>query len=617
MVVHDGRNLDYRVPGSKKSAKTRRWRVIFIGGEKKQATSIVDAQDGYPRWDCEVTIMTPKPVDSVGMLVLDGKEREVGQIIVPLAEIADIQTAPTLITSNLRIADLQPTRHNSTPCGQLSFWIWVLDFWPEGTIPGAARSLAKSRSFKGSLSQIGSAFKSHSSHDGTDHSRLGKLRNVKRSDKRSAMGSALGNGGASVISGYSLGGGTGASGVNEYGGRNESIISSHAMGWSSELGAGGSTISSCADGNASHQQARSSTMAASATSYNPLASPEEYPGNFGGQPARAASSWTLGPTENSAAYAESTDLSGGVLPPKPRGRRRSVLKKIRQKVSKSSASISELGHRIKSRKSSPDGNFGNNGVSNAVVTDGNLGFADSSMMPAQQDRRPSISRPASSQDQNGASPSTNFEQQEWGLPSTGLVGAPGNISSKIGETPYGLHPEERPGKPKAEMTKRELVELANLLEQRLMGTRTELVRAHMEQNELNAKIEDLNSELSSARSQLTDLRNRLLEDNMTQYLEVGGSSRSLDTYALPASSDLGALNSPENARQSVTRLDQMKALFLGGASGRSAGDSASAQNSPSTSNGLLSRAKALASKPFGGAASSSSQAAQSAGGNAW
>ena len=69
-TVHDGRNLDYRVPGSKKSTllpdifislflpilapQTRRWRVIFIGGEKKQATSIVDEQDGFPRWDCEV-----------------------------------------------------------------------------------------------------------------------------------------------------------------------------------------------------------------------------------------------------------------------------------------------------------------------------------------------------------------------------------------------------------------------------------------------------------------------------------------------------------------------------------------------------------------------------------
>lgn len=34
--------------------QTRKWRVIFIGGEKKQATGIVDEQDGFPRWDCEV-----------------------------------------------------------------------------------------------------------------------------------------------------------------------------------------------------------------------------------------------------------------------------------------------------------------------------------------------------------------------------------------------------------------------------------------------------------------------------------------------------------------------------------------------------------------------------------
>ncbi|VDL94449.1 unnamed protein product [Schistocephalus solidus] len=256
------------------------------------------------------------------------------------------------------------------------------------------------------------------------------------------------------------------------------------------------------------------------------------------------------------------------------GRRKSMLKKIKQKVSKSTTNLSELGHRIKSRKSSPEGNFENGGVD---------------------------------------TPSTNFEQQEWGLPSTGHTDALGNISSKIGETPDGLHPEERAGKPKSEMTKRELVDLATLLEQRLIGTRTQLVRTHMEQNELNAKIEELNSELASARLQLTDLRNRLLEDNMTQYLEVGGggssSSHSLDTYLRPAHSELTVADyqRADSPHQSVTRLDQMKALFLGGASGRSAGgggDSASVQNSPaSTSNGLLSRAKALASKPFGVGAS--------------
>ncbi|VDM02698.1 unnamed protein product [Schistocephalus solidus] len=296
------------------AAKTRRWRVIFLGGEKKQATGIIDAQDGYPRWDCEVQITTPKPVDSVSMLVIDGKERHVGQVIIPLAEIADVKTAPVLITANLRVVDLQPTKHNSTPCGQLSFWVWVVDFWPEGTIAGGSRSLSTSRSFKGSISQIGSALKSHSSHDGADHaSRLGKLRNLKHRDKRSALGSAVGNGGASVISGYSLGDDLSANGVNEYGGRNESIISSHAMGWSSEIGAGSSMISSRADGTASQQQqqSRPSTVAAS---YNPLASPEEFQGNSRGS-AKFASSWTLGTVEDSGLYAAAP--SGDVLPPKP------------------------------------------------------------------------------------------------------------------------------------------------------------------------------------------------------------------------------------------------------------------------------------------------------------
>ncbi|KAL5961152.1 hypothetical protein TSMEX_011105 [Taenia solium] len=189
IVVHDGRNLDYRVAGSKKTPQTRRWRVIFIGGEKKQATGIVDEQDGFPRWDCEVLIVTPKPVDSVRMLVVDGKEREVGQIIISLADLPwPPAPPPALVTSQLHVRELQPTKHNPLPCGQLSFWIWVLDYWPEGTVPVAASGSLHSKhgTLRGSLSHLGATLKSqqHGStmtpSTGDGHSRLGaKLRDMK------------------------------------------------------------------------------------------------------------------------------------------------------------------------------------------------------------------------------------------------------------------------------------------------------------------------------------------------------------------------------------------------------------------------------------------------------
>lgn len=44
----------------------------------------------------------------------------------------------------------------------------------------------------------------------------------------------------------------------------------------------------------------------------------------------------------------------------------------------------------------------------------------------------------------------------------------------------------------------------------------------MEQQQLHARVEELESELSDTRLQLSTLRSRLLEDNLTKYLEVSG-----------------------------------------------------------------------------------------------
>ncbi|VDN97785.1 unnamed protein product [Rodentolepis nana] len=149
IVVHD-------------APQTRKWRVIFIGGEKKQATGIVDEQDGFPRWDCEVLIAPPKPVDNVRMLVVDGKEREVGQVIINLPDLWPPSPPPSLVTSQLHVRELQATKHNPTPCGQLSFWIWATDYWPEGTVPisGSSGGHSAKQAIKGSLSHLGAALKS-------------------------------------------------------------------------------------------------------------------------------------------------------------------------------------------------------------------------------------------------------------------------------------------------------------------------------------------------------------------------------------------------------------------------------------------------------------------------
>uniref|UniRef100_A0A5K3FMM2 CCDC92 domain-containing protein n=1 Tax=Mesocestoides corti TaxID=53468 RepID=A0A5K3FMM2_MESCO len=202
---------------------------------------------------------------------------------------------------------------------------------------------------------------------------------------------------------------------------------------------------------------------------------------------------------------------------------------------------------------------------------------------------PATTEPAVSQQQK-------MVHEEWGLPAT--QSGPTPLKAPVS---YGLHPEENPAKSKEDMSKRELIELANLLEQRLRSTRTQLVHANMEQNQLHTQLDELNSELSEARTQLTDLRNRLLQDNMTQYLEVQASG-SPESFSVGRSDHLTTFSSPQTElrvnpppaqfHSSQTRLDQMKALFKGGDSFGSPTNSAGGS--------FLSRAKALATKPFGG-----------------
>ncbi|KAM3181854.1 hypothetical protein ACTXT7_013541 [Hymenolepis weldensis] len=276
IVVHDGRNLDYRVVGSKKSPQTRRWRVVFIGGEKKQATGIVDEQDGFPRWDCEVLIAPPKPVDNVRMLVLDGKEREVGQVVINLLDFWPPSPPPSLVTSQLHVRELQATKHNPTPCGQLSFWIWATDYWPEGTVPiaGSSGGHSAKQAIRGSFSHLGAALKS-SQHGsvavsqsgiggevGDGHSRLGaKFRDIKNRSRENRSG-------ASCVS---------ASGMQSHQPQPDegsvlmgaSIISSHA-GLAPTVGGWTSAASELTGG-----MAVESNLVNGGGSYNPLGSPEQ------------------------------------------------------------------------------------------------------------------------------------------------------------------------------------------------------------------------------------------------------------------------------------------------------------------------------------------------------
>ncbi|KAA3671663.1 uncharacterized protein DEA37_0009985, partial [Paragonimus westermani] len=130
-------------------AKTRKWCVVFIGGKKKMVTDMIDAQDGCPVWNSEVSIDLVTPVDPVVMLVLDGERRHIGQVVIPLAQIPRTGP-PNFDASRLHYSELEPTKKNSTPRGRLVYWIWATSYWPPGT-----KLETKSKSIKGSLSHLG------------------------------------------------------------------------------------------------------------------------------------------------------------------------------------------------------------------------------------------------------------------------------------------------------------------------------------------------------------------------------------------------------------------------------------------------------------------------------
>ncbi|VDD77750.1 unnamed protein product [Mesocestoides corti] len=271
-----------RLPRSIKivAPQTRRWRVIFIGGEKKQATGIVDEQDGFPRWDCEVLIVTPKPTDAVSMLVVDGKERHVGQVIIPLAEIPP-GPPPSLVTSQLHVRELEPTKHNSNPCGYLSFWIWIVDYWPEGTVAPPVKSLGHARSFRESLSHLGSTLKPHTpsrnEHGGgaDSHSRLGaKIRDIKQRVGHKSPSSHVQRYTNSDDHSPAVENSREGSVVMGGSNRPPSIISSHPglgpMGWAASEIATESNLNDAGSGSSPRRPAPPVP-----TSYNPLAAPDE------------------------------------------------------------------------------------------------------------------------------------------------------------------------------------------------------------------------------------------------------------------------------------------------------------------------------------------------------
>ncbi|XP_018653613.1 hypothetical protein Smp_140020 [Schistosoma mansoni] len=142
------------------ASKSRRWRVVFLGGEVKLASEYVDAEDGRPIWDCEVTLDLISPSDPITLLVIDGDNHNIGQVDIPLNQVPQTGN-PNFDLSRLCYSDLKSKRKNSNAHGRLVYWIWAIDYWPPGT---QANTTHHSKSLRGSLTHLGSKIRSKSKH---------------------------------------------------------------------------------------------------------------------------------------------------------------------------------------------------------------------------------------------------------------------------------------------------------------------------------------------------------------------------------------------------------------------------------------------------------------------
>ncbi|CAL8067943.1 unnamed protein product [Calicophoron daubneyi] len=515
IIVKSGENLEYSVPGSKKksshasSAKTRKWCVVFSGGKKKMATEFVDAQDGCPTWDCEVTIDLVSPADPIIMKVLDGEKRHIGQVVIPLAEIP--QTGPpNFDPSKLHYTNLGPTKKNSTPRGRLVYWIWATSYWPAGT-----KMESKSKSFRGSLSHLSRGSKSKSGRAPSMVS--GAYSESNLSGSASYIGDPAG---------------PGAWNNNTDVSRNPSMVG----------------------GN----------LGASRSSYNPLAGIDDE-GSVVGSQIRGSDTDEPRPRGlppiyqsalqlNQAPSEFSTDSTG-----EKHGKHKSLLHKMKSRFSKSTQNLTQKaaskaggnlysGGSVISLRSSKD----RTQVPDSATTMGITRPANGSVISFSREgldtgsngagiRRPGRDERAIDGSATTIQPSVSpspyrpvdtFSGNQAPTEHTNKLPESSPLNSDGGQ--WGLHAEERGRKPYEEMSRREAIEYAMQLERSLQVTRAELTRLQSEHDELTKKSATDEEDLVSVRTALADLRNRLLADNLTQYLELPqspGRAASLDEFS--------------------------------------------------------------------------------------
>ncbi|CAH8618120.1 unnamed protein product [Schistosoma bovis] len=500
IIVQRGENLEY-TSSLKKASKSRRWRVIFLGGAVKLASEYVDAEDGRPIWDCEVTLDLISPSDPVTLLVVDGDNHHIGQVDIPLNQVPQTGN-PNFDLSRLCYSDLKAKRKNSNAHGRLVYWIWAIDYWPPGT---QANTVHHSKSLRGSLTNLSSKIRSKSKHRSKNDNDY-----TNGYQKREINGS-------------------------------------------------------------------SATLQVPGMSYNPFENDgtvSEFSGPMGLPP--------MYQSHSNSPYAQS-EFGGSLAGSIKSSKQKNMLKKFKSKLSHSTLNLAEAAAKKaagkdpyfqsleKGSKSNLRGSQSSIGgtsyrastsqldISTRLVSDNGGGYPSQSLYPRQDSGKSRISASSYLDEQGVATP---IQQRTDGVGE--VSAAPFESPGSFHTSAFGAQPDDRPSKPIEDMTKRETAEYVTHLLKSLQTARTEITRLQIENDRLTGHSHESERELNEVRMTLATLRNRLLEDNLTQYLELPretngymgiGSSRVDSVIGLSARNNTGMMNNAnpfDNVRREST-----------------------------------------------------------------
>ncbi|CAH8622006.1 unnamed protein product [Schistosoma margrebowiei] len=456
IIVQRGENLEY-TSSLKKASKSRRWRVIFLGGGVKLASEYVDAEDGRPIWNCEVTLDLISPSDPVTLLVVDGDNHHIGQVDIPLNQVPQTGN-PNFDLSRLCYSDLKAKRKNANAHGRLVYWIWAIDYWPPGT---QANTVHHSKSLRGSLTNLSSKIRSKSKHRSKNDNDY-----TNGYQKREINGS-------------------------------------------------------------------SGTLQVPGMSYNPFENDgtvSEFSGPMGLPP--------MYQSHSNSPYAQS-EFGGSLAGSIKSTKQKNMLKKFKSKLSHSTLNLAEAAAKKaagkdpyfqsleKGSKSNLRGSQSSIGgasyrastsqldISTRLVSDNGGSYPSQSLYPRQDSGKSRISA-SSFLDEQGVGTPIQQRTDGVGEVSAAPFESPGSFHTSV----FGAQPDDRPSKPIEDMTKRETAEYVTHLLKSLQTARTEITRLQIENDRLTGHSHESERELNEVRMTLATLRNRLLEDNLTQYLEL-------------------------------------------------------------------------------------------------